>query len=398
VSQHGDHADRAARGTPAGAYLDHAATTPMRPEAVEAMLPYLSQHFGNPSGSHAVARRARRALDEAREEVAAALGAQPGEVVFTAGGTEADNLAVCGAAARAADRAPGGAAVLCSAIEHHAVLHATRAVGGRTFPAGADGTADLDALAATLAEGPAPALVSLMLVNNEVGTVQPLAEAADLVADLAPGALVHTDAVQAVPWLDVATAAAPADLVAVSAHKFGGPKGVGALVVRRRAGGRLAPVLHGGGQERDLRSGTHNVAGIVAMAAALSATVRERDEVVARVGALRDRLAEGLVTGAPGVAPTAASAPRVAGTCHVSIEGVEAEELLLLLDRAGVAASAGSSCASGAIEPSHVLLAMGMPTATARTCVRFSLGPTTTRGEVDTAVAAVLRAAAMLRE
>jgi cysteine desulfurase len=369
----------------------------MRPEAVAAMLPFLTERFGNPSGSYALARQARRALDEARETVAAALGAHPGEVVFTSGGTEADNLAICGVAAKLHERT-GGPAVLCSSVEHHAVLHATRAVGGRTFPVGPDGRADLGALDALLGDGPAPALVSLMLVNNETGTVQPLAEAVELVAGRAPQALVHTDAVQAVPWLDVAAEAAGPDLVAVSAHKFGGPKGVGALVVRPRARTALAPILHGGGQERDLRSGTHNVAGIVAMAVALSVTVRERDDVVARVGALRDRLAAGLVSGTTGVNETATAAPRVAGTCHVAVQGVEAEELLLLLDRAGVAASAGSACASGAIEPSHVLLAIGMPPAAARTCVRFSLGPTTTETEVDTAVGAFLDAVAMLRE
>ncbi len=254
------------------AYLDHAATTPMRPEALAAMVPYLTEHFGNPSGSHAIARRARVAIDEARDEVARCLGCEPGEVVFTSGGTESDNLAVLGAPAS------GPGTVLCSAVEHHAVLHACAARGGTTVPVGPNGVVDLDALAGLL--GPEVALVSVMLVNNEVGSVQPLHDVAALVRERAPGALLHTDAVAAVGWLDVASLAAVADLVSVSAHKFGGPKGVGALVVRDRA--RLAPVLHGGAQERGRRPGTHDVAGVMGMAAALRVATDSRDATVAR--------------------------------------------------------------------------------------------------------------------
>src|ERR1700676_3136943 len=240
------------------AYLDHAATTPMRPEALAAMLPYLTEHFGNPSGSHAVARRARMAVDEARDDVARCLGCEPGEIVFTSGGTEADNLAVLGA------HASGRGTVLCSAVEHHAVRNACDAARGVTVPVRETGVVDLDALAEAL--GPGIGLVSIMLANNEVGTVQPFAEVAALVREHAPGAWLHTDAVAAVGWLDVAALAGDADLVSVSAHKFGGPKGVGALVVR--SGTHLAPVLHGGAQERGRRPGTHDVAGIAGMAAA----------------------------------------------------------------------------------------------------------------------------------
>ena len=232
------------------AYLDHAATTPVRPEAVEAMLPFFAERFGNASGSHAMAREARKALDEAREVVADCLGANPGEVVFTGTGTEADNLAVIGAAG-----ARSGT-VVATAIEHHAVLHACQHLGGRLAPVTPEGVVYVDGLAELL--GPDVTVVSVMLANNEVGTVQPLDEVAALVRDRAPGAVLHTDAVQAFPWLDVAALAAGADLVAVSAHKFGGPKGVGALVVRE--GVRVAPMIHGGGQERDRRSGTYNVA------------------------------------------------------------------------------------------------------------------------------------------
>lgn len=368
-------------------YLDNAATTPMCPEAVTAMLPFLTDRFGNPSGSHRVARDARAALDQARDEMAAALGAEPGQVVFTAGGSEADNLAIVGAHALR----PG--AVACPAAEHHAVLHACAAVGGQVVPVAADGVVDLDAL--ELLVGPGTALVSVMLANNEVGAVSPLAAVVDLVRERAPDALVHTDAVQAFPWLDVAALAAGADLVAVSAHKFAGPKGVGALVARDRA--RLAPIIHGGGQERGRRSGTHNVAGIVAMAAAARATVAARSETVARVAALRDKLADGLLAAVPDARETGSRGSKVAGSCHFCFPGVESEALLVLLDRAGVCASAGSACASGAIEASHVLMAMGWSPDDANASLRLSLGPTTTLADVEQALAVVPKAVADLR-
>jgi cysteine desulfurase len=367
------------------AYLDHAATTPMRGEAVAAMLPYLTEHFGNPSGSHAVARRAWLAVDEARDEVARCLGCDPGEVVFTSGGTEADNLAVLGG------HGTGRGMVLCSAIEHHAVRNACAAVGGAEVPVLRSGVIDLDALAEAL--HPGVGLVSVMLVNNEVGTVQPLSEVAALVRALAPEALLHTDAVAAVGWLDTASLVSVADLVSVSAHKFGGPKGVGALVVRD--GARLAPVLHGGAQERDRRPGTHDVAGVVAMAAALRVATRDRAATATRVGGLRDRLTEGLSASIEGVGESTAPAgvgevdrpvgvgTKVASSCHLCVAGVDQEELLVLLDDEGVCASAGAACASGAIEPSHVLLAMGLSPTQAKTAVRFSLGYTTTDDEVD---------------
>ncbi|HEX2117666.1 MAG TPA: cysteine desulfurase family protein, partial [Acidimicrobiales bacterium] len=278
-----------------GAYLDWAATTPMLPEAVEAMLPFLSERFGNPSGSHAVSREARKALDSARDTVAECLGARPAEVVFTGGGTEADNLAILGAAAVR----PGP--TVCSAVEHHAVLHACNALGdNRLAPVDANGVVDLDRLAELL--DPSVSVVSIMLANNEMGTIEPLADLAALVRERAQQAVVHTDAVQAFSWLDVAAETAAADLVAVSAHKFGGPKGVGALVVRQ--GVKVKPIIHGGGQEHDRRSGTHNVAGIVAMAAAMRATVDRRQATVARVRVLRDRLADELLAAVPGCVET----------------------------------------------------------------------------------------------
>ena len=352
------------------------------------MLAFLTERFGNPSGSHAVSREARKALDEARDTVAHCLGARPAEIVFTGGGTEADNLAILGAHAVR----PGP--TVCSAIEHHAVLHACDALGdNRLAPVGADGVVDLDRLADLL--DPSVSVVSVMLANNEVGTIEPLADVAALVRERAPEAVVHSDAVQAFPWLDVASAAASADLVAVSAHKFGGPKGVGALVVRQ--GVKVRPIIHGGGQERDRRSGTHNVAGIVAMAAAMRATVAERAEVVRRVGAMRDRLADGLLAAVPDSAETGDRRAKIAGNCHLSFGGIEAESLLMLLDAAGVYASAGSACASGAVDPSHVLAAMGMSRERAAGSLRLSLGRTTSEADVDLALAAIPPAVARLR-
>jgi cysteine desulfurase len=376
------------------AYLDHAASTPMRPEAIEAMLPWLQRQHANPSGAHRPARDARRAIDEARDVVAAGLGVDPGEVVFTGGGTEADNLAVFGVHDRR------GGVVVAAATEHHAVLEPVLSRGGRLVAVGRDGVIDLDALAAALDAD--VTLVSVMLANNEVGTVQPVAEVARVVAQHAPGASMHTDAVQAFSWLDVARDAASADLVSVSAHKFGGPKGVGALAVR--AGTPLAPRQIGGGQERDRRSGTQNVAGIVAMAVAMATTVEQRDGTVARVGALRDRLADGLMAAIPDLVETggagetgAGRSGRVAGLCHVCIPGVESEALLYLLEQGEVYAAAAASCASGAMEPSHVLAAMGLRRDLAFGALRLSLGWSSTEAEVDRALEVIPSAVERLR-
>jgi cysteine desulfurase len=378
-------------------YLDHAATTPMRPEAVDAMAPFLEGTFGNPSGAHAAARAAKTALEDAREEVATLLGARPGEVVFTAGGTEADNLAVKGAARRA--RADGaGDGVVTTAFEHKGVLASCDRLAAEGFrvqrlEVPASGVVDPDAVVASV-DG-STVLVSVMLVNNEVGTIQPLADIARRVRERVPTALVHTDAVQAVPWIDVAAVAAAADLVAVSAHKFGGPKGTGALIVRD--GVALEPMLEGGGQERGRRSGTSNVAGAVAMAAALRVTCTERAADVARLAALRDRLVDGLLATVPDSFETGHRAAKVAGNAHVGFRAVEAETLLVALDHAGVCAAAGSSCSSGATEPSHVLSAMGLAPDDARSSIRLSLGFASTERDVDVALEVIPRAVAQLR-
>ena len=353
------------------------------------MLPWLTERFGNPSGSHSVARAARAAVDDAREVVGAAIGVEPGGVIFTAGGTEADNLAVFGVFTRR----PG--VIVTTDIEHHAVLEAAEATGARLrkVPVDRFGIVDLEALAAALDRE--VTLVSVMAVNNEIGTVQPLARVAEIVRRRAPRAALHTDAVAAMPWLDVAEIAAGYDLVSISAHKFGGPQGVGALGVRE--GFDLAPLIHGGGQERDRRSGTHHVAGIVGMAAAAAATIAHRASEGRRVMALRDRLVDGIVAGVPDAVETGRRAAKVAGNAHLRFAGVESEALLVLLDDAGVCASAGSACASGAMEPSHVLLALGIPGPEALGSLRMSLGPTTTDAEVDLALNAVPTAVARLR-
>jgi cysteine desulfurase len=369
----------------------------MRPEAVAAMLPFLSESFANPSGGHQAARAAKTALEEAREVVAGALGAKPGEIVFTAGGTEADNLGIEGAG-RAARAAGLGDGIVTCAFEHKAVLAACDRLEQEGFrvqrvPATRGGLVDLDALADALDE--TTVVVSVMLVNNEVGTIQPLQRLADLVDDRAPNAVLHTDAVQAVPWLDVATAATRARLVSVSAHKFGGPKGTGALVARE--GVALQPLLEGGGQERDLRAGTVNVAGAVAMATALRITTERRSDEVAKVARLRDRLLGGLTDAIDGLFENGDPAHKVAGSCHVGIPGIEAEMLLVALDQAGLCAAAGSSCSSGATEPSHVLAAMGVPRADAMSSVRLSLGFASTDADVDAALDLVPAAVGNLR-
>lgn len=375
-------------------YLDHAATTPMRTEAIAAMMPYLADNFANPSGSHRFSRQARQVLDEARDVVAAAIGCKPGEVVFTGGGSESDNAAILGAVRR-----HGGVAV-CSASEHHAVLHCVEHVGGRVVPVDQYGAIDLVALQETLTvaaeQDPAGvSVVAVMAVNNEVGTITDLAAASKVIRRYAPRAIVHTDAVQAACWLDVRNLWPHVDTMALSAHKFGGPKGVGVLIVRE--GVVLEPLVMGGGQERDRRSGTHNTAGIVAAAEALRLTDIERERDVERIGRLRDRLVSGLNT-IGGLRRTVPDELSVPGVVHICLADVESEALLYLLDEANVCASAASACASGAMEPSHVLAAMDVDPQWSRGALRLSLGHTTTEANIDRAVEVLTIAVGRLRE
>jgi cysteine desulfurase len=365
---------------PAITYLDHAASTPMRAEAVEAMMPYLSELYANPSGSHRFARRARQAVDESRDIVANVVGCHPNEVVFTGCGTESDNMAITGAVARR-----GGVAI-CPAVEHHAVLHVVEQLGehGRVVGVDSFGRVDLDELSAVLDATSDVAIVSVMAVNNEVGTVTDIAEVARIVRRHAPGALLHTDAVQSACWLDLREITPHVDLLSLSAHKFGGAKGVGVLV--ERGGPKVDPLIIGGGQERERRSGTHNTAGIVAAAVALDLTDRDRVEENARLAVLRDGLVTGLQDRLDGVVETVPREHKVAGSAHVCIAGIESEALLFLLDEAEVCASAASACASGAMEPSHVLAAMGLDRSVALGALRLTLGHTTTAADVDRAI------------
>ena len=360
----------------------------MRPAAVEAMTPFLTDCFANPSGSHRFARTARRAVDEAREQVAAVLGVLPGEVIFTGCGTESDNQAVTGSVAQR-----GGLAVT-SAVEHHAVLDPVLASGGVAVGVDATGHVDLEELAEVVRSSDAVSVVSVMTVNNEVGTVTDMAAVAEVVRREAPGAWLHTDAVQAACWIDLREVTPLVDMLSLSAHKFGGPKGVGVLVAR--GGASPAPIIRGGGQERERRSGTSNVAGIVATAVALAETDAERGAEAARVGALRARLVQSISSSvdAHETVPGSACVP---GVVHLCFEGIENEALLFLLDTEGVCASAASACASGAMEPSHVLAAMGVPRGIAGGALRLSLGHTSTEEEVDAAARAVVSSVARLR-
>jgi len=366
-------------------YLDHAATTPVRDEVLDAMLPYLRERFGNPSSAHAFGREARVGLERARRELAGALGCEPAQVVFTSGGTEADNLAVLGGALAA--RARGRRfAVAVAAVEHKAVLaaaHEVAARGGeaRLLPVDAGGAVDRAALDDALAAG--VPLVSCMWVNNETGVVQPVADLAARCRDA--GARFHTDAVQAVG--KVAWEAAPLRdaLVAVSAHKVGGPKGIGALVVPARQA--VAPQLFGGGQQLDLRPGTENVSGAVGLARAVALAIAEQAAFARRTAALRDELARALRQ-VPDVQVTAEGAPRAPHILHVTVAGAQGGSLLVDLDLQGVAASGGAACATGASVPSHVLGAMGIPGDRAAGGVRFSLGRETTAADIAHAIAA----------
>ncbi|MCI2239979.1 cysteine desulfurase [Paenibacillus sp. TRM 82003] len=364
-------------------YLDHAATSPPRREVLEAVWPYLTSVTGNPSSAHEAGRAARAGLDAARSGVAQVLGCRPGEVVFTGGGTEADNLAVTGIAG--AD--PHRRRVVVSAIEHPAVLETARALvqrGFRVDEVGVDGfgVVDLEQLERLVDDG--TALVSVMYANNEVGTVQPLAEVSRICR--AHGVPLHTDAVQAAGHLPLDTGELGVDALSVSAHKFGGLRGSGALFVRGAV--PLEPLLHGGGQEQGRRSGTVDVAGAVGTAVALGLAEAAREEESARLRALRDRLVAGVLDAVPGARLTGHPVRRLPHHASFCFAGVGGETVLLELEAAGIACSSGSACSAGSEDASHVLLATGLDADTARTAVRFSMGPSTTEADVE----AVLRA------
>ena len=376
-------------------YLDNAASTPIRPEAIDAMTTVLSDCYGNPSGAHKMAREARRLIDDARDTLSHGLGCDPKEVIFTAGGTEADNLAIFGT------QGSRDGTILASATDHHAVIAPVEQLGGQFIQVDENGLLDLDHLTHLLDEN--VALVSVGLVNGETGIIQNLETMAEIVRSKAPKALIHTDAVQAFPWLDVASLTQSADLISIAGHKFGSPKGVGALVVRN--GIKISPMQLGGGQELGIRSGTQNTAAIVAMAAAADVTVKNRKVTVERVAKMRDELADSLQkipqsyeTGVQVHNGTADRSHKIAGSCHFCFEGIESEALLFMLEQKNILASAASSCSSGAQDPSHVLAAMGYSRNLAGGSLRLSLGHSTTWEDIDIAMKVVPKFIESLRK
>jgi cysteine desulfurase len=360
------------------AYLDHAATTPLLPEVTDAMLAIMQREFGNPSSVHSYGRRARGLVEDAREKVAAAIGALPAEIVFTGGGTEADNLALKGPLDRVS-----GCHVIVSAIEHRAVLDTVawlerQGATVSVIPVGRPGIVDPGDVAAAVSSS--TATVSIMAVNNEIGTIQPIREIAAAVKAVNPSTLVHTDAVQALGNLPVDVHLWGVDLASFAAHKLGGPKGVGALFVR--TGVRLTPLIHGGGHERGLRSGTSNVAGIAGFGVAAEVAAKEVDAKGSNLLALRAQLVDGIRRTVPDVSVNGDPQNAVPGTLNVSIPGAEGETMLMLLDRAGIACSSGSACSSGALDPSHVLLAIGTDRALAAGSLRLSMGRATSPEDI----------------
>jgi cysteine desulfurase len=378
------------------AYLDSAATTPVRSEVLEAMLPYLgSEAFGNPSSAHRFGRAARAGIEHAKRVIAGALGAEPNQVVFTSGGTEADNLAVIGAALAA--RAAGGPfRVAVTASEHKAVLAAAHAVahlGGEEIllPVDASGLVDEGAVDAALARG--LAVLSVMWVNNEVGTVQPIARLAERCR--ATGTSFHSDAVQAFGKIPVSFAAAPCTFVTISGHKMGAPKGIGALLVRDRHA--VEAIIHGGGQQFGIRPGTENVPGIIALGRAVELAAAEQAAFAVRVTALRDQLEQRLLAAVPDAVVHGRQGPRAPHVSSVSIPGTDSEALLMHLDLAGIACSSGSACSTGAVEPSHVLTAMGVPPDLGVAALRFSFGKDSTAEDLDVLFAALPRVVEKVR-
>jgi len=380
------------------AYFDHNATTPPDPIVVEAVAGALKEDFGNPSSVHHFGQRAKAILDDARTAVGALIGGEPAEVVFTSGGTESDNMALRGAAEAiaAASAATPRRHIITSSIEHEAVLNTVKALARQGWtatllPVDASGIISPAALAGAITRE--TAIVSLMHANNEIGTIQPIADLAAIAHE--HGAIVHTDAVQSVAKIPVNVAALGVDLLTLSAHKFNGPKGVGALWIRR--GTRLVSTMTGGKHERNRRGGTENVPGIAGLGAAARLARKKLDGESPRLAALRDRLERGILETVSGTVVNGALSPRVPNTTNISFDGVEAESLLIALDLEGFAVSTGSACSSGTLEPSHVLRAMGLPSHRTQNSIRFSLGAGNTDQEIDALLAKLPAVVSKLR-
>ncbi len=375
-------------------YLDHNATTPVAPEVIAAMLPYLAEDYGNASSIHSFGQRARAAVERSRETVAGLLGARPGEIVFTSGGTEADNLAIFGLLGAATGARKH---VISTQIEHHAVLNACQWLEEQgievTFlPVSSDGLVDPEAVRRAIC--PETVLITVMHANNELGTVQPIEEIGRIAAEA--DVYFHCDAVQTAGKMALDVTRLGVDLLAISGHKFGAPKGVGALYVRK--GTRLRPIFYGGHHERDRRPGTENVAGIVALGRAVELAQAHMVQDASRLAALRDRLENALVAQVSSARVNGARAPRTPNTSNITFPFIEGESLVIALDLKGVACSTGAACSSGAIEPSHVLTAIGLPPDEARASLRFSLGHSNTREEIDYAIDVIPAAVERLRE
>lgn len=380
-------------------YLDHAATTPMHPAAIEAMTAVLAT-VGNASSLHTAGRAARRRMEESRELIADKLGARPSEVIFTAGGTESDNLAIKGMYWARRDAEPRHRRIVSTAVEHHAVLDAVTWLAEHEgaevtwLPAGDDGSVSPAALRDVLESHDDVALVSVMWANNEVGTIMPISELAAIAAEF--DVPMHSDAVQAVGQLPVGFGVSGLSAMSVAAHKFGGPPAVGALLLRRDVS--CVPLSHGGGQERDIRSGTPDVAGGVGMATAVQIAVDGLEANSARLRVLRDRLIDGVLTGIDDVRLNGPRDARLPGNAHFTFAGCEGDALLMLLDANGIECSTGSACTAGVAQPSHVLLAMGADTASARGSLRLSLGHTSVEADVDAALRVLPGAVARARQ
>ena len=360
-------------------YLDNAATTAVAPEVLEVMLPYFTECFGNPSSIHSTGRDARRAIDAARKQVAAAINCQPNEVYFTAGGSESDNWAIKGAALARKNK---GNHIITSSIEHHAVLHTCQWLEKQGFevtylPVDADGQVSVADVEKAITDK--TILITIMAANNEIGTIQPIAEIGRLAKS--KGVLFHTDAVQAVGAIPIDVAAIGCDMLSLSGHKFHGPKGVGALYIRK--GLRLEHLIEGGAQERGQRAGTENLASIVGLGKAIELAAANLEANAARMTALRDKLIEGIMARIPDVKLNGHRTNRLPNNVNVSVRYVEGEALLLRLDLAGVAGSSGSACTSGSLDPSHVLLAIGLPHEIAHGSLRLTLGNETTEADID---------------
>jgi cysteine desulfurase len=366
-------------------YMDHAGTTPLAPDVLQAMTPYFTELFGNPSSIHTVGQEARYALDEARERVARVLNCRPREVVFTGGGTESDNAAVVGVATALQET---GNHIVTSSVEHHAVLHSCQHLESQGFdvtylPVGSDGIVQPESVRRAITDK--TTLVSIMYANNEIGAVNPIPEIAQVVKqranELSRTILLHTDAVQAAGYLELDVKRLGVDLMSLSGHKFHGPKGTGVLFIRR--GAPFLPLLLGGGQERERRSGTENIPGIVGLSVALETANAQREEASRHCAALRDRIIEQVLARVPGSRLNGHSTQRLPNNANFSFPGVEGEPILLGLDMAGIAASSGSACSSGSLEPSHVLLALGQSAEVARGSLRLTLGRDNTEEQVD---------------